>query len=65
MASSQPVAAAEGELSPMDDFIPTFYVGQHETKRSLPVTDFVLRQAQDIGVCLSSLRLEYTLTLLV
>ena len=64
MASSQADAAA-GELPPMDDFIPTFYVGQHETKRSLPVTDFVLRQAQDIGVCLSSLRLEYMLTLLV
>lgn len=36
--------------SPVDDFTPTFYVGHHESKRSLPVTDFVLRQAQDVGV---------------
>ena len=27
-----------------------FYVGQHEPKRTLPVTDQVLRQAQDCGV---------------
>lgn len=51
MASSQP-AAAEGEFSSADDFIPTFYVGHHESKRALPVTDFALRQAQDIGVSL-------------
>jgi protein arginine N-methyltransferase 5 len=36
--------------SPVDDFTPTFYVGHHESKRPLPVTDFVLRQAQDVGV---------------
>ena len=52
MVSSQP-AAAEGEFLSPDDFIPTFYVGHHESKQSLPVTDFVLRQAQDIGVSLS------------
>ncbi|KAI9821967.1 MAG: methyltransferase protein [Pycnora praestabilis] len=30
-----------------DDFTPLFYVGQHESKRALPVTDRILRQAQD------------------
>jgi protein arginine N-methyltransferase 5 len=53
MASSQPVAAAEGEPS-TDDFVPIFYVGHHESERAQPVTDFVLRQAQDIGVYLVS-----------
>ncbi|KAI9722059.1 MAG: hypothetical protein M1812_002019 [Candelaria pacifica] len=30
-----------------DHVMPIFYVGQHEAKRSLPVTDQILRQAQD------------------
>ncbi|KAI4161943.1 MAG: hypothetical protein LQ342_004391 [Letrouitia transgressa] len=30
-----------------DEYMPIFYVGQHESKRPLPVTDQVLRQAQD------------------
>jgi protein arginine N-methyltransferase 5 len=52
MTSLQQLAGAEAEpSSPIDDFVPTFYVGHHESKRPLPVTDFVLRQAQDIGVC--------------
>lgn len=38
--------------APGDDCMPTFYVGQHESKRSLPVTDPVLRQAQDCAVSL-------------
>lgn len=29
--------------------MPVFYIGQHETTRSLPVSDQVLRQAQDCG----------------
>ena len=29
---------------------PTFYIGQHETRRKLPVTEQILRQAQDLGV---------------
>ncbi|KZF19464.1 Skb1 methyltransferase [Xylona heveae TC161] len=29
-----------------DEHYPTFYIGQHETQRSLPVTDEILRQAQ-------------------
>jgi protein arginine N-methyltransferase 5 len=62
MSSPQPVAATEGELAPMDDFIPTFYVGHHETKRALPVTDSVLRQAQDIGVYMFFLHRQYLLT---
>lgn len=33
-----------------DDVMPVFYVGQHEARRSLPVTDQVLRQAQDCNV---------------
>ncbi|KAE9380200.1 Skb1 methyltransferase [Stipitochalara longipes BDJ] len=46
MASPQPILDSP---SPVDDFTPTFYVGHHESKRPLPVTDFVLRQAQDVG----------------
>lgn len=34
----------------VDDYIPTFYVGQHESKRALPITEQVLRQAQDCNV---------------
>ena len=37
---------------PEDGWMPTFYIGQHESKRSLLVTDQVLRQAQDFNVCL-------------
>ena len=33
-----------------DDWMPTFYVGQHESKRILRVTDDVLRQARDCNV---------------
>jgi len=36
--------------SPVEDYTPTFYVGHHDPQRPLPVTDFVLRQAQDVGV---------------
>lgn len=43
------LSSGVGESSPTDDFTPTFYVGHHESKRPLPVTDFVLRQAQDVG----------------
>ena len=39
----------EAEL-PEDDWMPTFYVGQHESKRQLPVTEHVLRQAHDCNV---------------
>lgn len=34
----------------VDDYIQTFYVGQHESRRALPVTEPVLRQAQDCNV---------------
>lgn len=34
-----------------DENLPTFYIGHHESKRPLPVTEFVLRQAGDVGVC--------------
>ena len=36
--------------SAIDDFMPTFYVGQHESKRALPVSNQVVRQAQDCNV---------------
>lgn len=50
----QPLLGPEADLpSPVDDFTPTFYIGHHESKRPLPVTDFVLRQAQDVGVSMS------------
>ncbi|KAI9679533.1 MAG: methyltransferase protein [Caeruleum heppii] len=32
-----------------NDSGPVFYIGQHESKRTLPVTDATLRQAQDCG----------------
>ncbi|KAM3153852.1 Protein arginine N-methyltransferase 5 [Botrytis cinerea] len=32
-----------------DENLPTFYIGHHESKRPLPVTEFVLRQAGDVG----------------
>ncbi|RDW72084.1 hypothetical protein BP5796_08118 [Coleophoma crateriformis] len=47
MASEQQNSAAMADNP--DDFTPTFYVGHHESRRPLPVTDFVLRQAQDVG----------------
>lgn len=34
----------------MGDPMPIFYVGQHESKRVLPVSDDVVRQAQDCNV---------------
>jgi len=42
----------------LEEFTPTFYVGHHESKRPLPVTDFVLRQAQDVGVCLYQIPID-------
>jgi len=45
--------ADEEQPSPTDGYIPTFYVGHHESQRPLPITDFVLRQAQEVGVCSS------------
>ncbi|KAE8453517.1 hypothetical protein EG329_010378 [Mollisiaceae sp. DMI_Dod_QoI] len=47
----QPLLGAEIDPAspPPDDFTPTFYIGHHESKRPLPVSDFVLRQAQDVG----------------
>lgn len=50
MATSQPLVAEADASSPLEEFMPTFYIGHHEAKRPLPVTDFVLRQAQDAGV---------------
>lgn len=47
MSTSQ---TGDTEFSPPAEYTPTFYVGHHELKRPLPVTDFVLRLAQDVGV---------------
>ncbi|KAF2018564.1 arginine N-methyltransferas-like protein [Aaosphaeria arxii CBS 175.79] len=33
----------------MDDSMPIFYIGQHETKRALPVSDELANHAQDLG----------------
>ena len=33
-----------------DTWMPTFYVGQYETERALPVTSSVLYQAHDCNV---------------
>ncbi|KAH8601327.1 PRMT5 arginine-N-methyltransferase-domain-containing protein [Bisporella sp. PMI_857] len=46
--AQHPPADAESS-SPADEYIPTFYIGHHESKRPLPVTDFALRLAQDFG----------------
>jgi hypothetical protein len=35
---------------PSDDFMSIFYVGHHESRRPLPISDSVLRRAQDVGV---------------
>jgi hypothetical protein len=35
---------------PVDDYVPVFYVGHHESQRPLPVSELTLRQAQDAGV---------------
>lgn len=51
MASEVPQAASESaDTSRFEDYLPIFYVGHHESKRALPVSDFALRQAQDVGV---------------
>jgi protein arginine N-methyltransferase 5 len=55
----------EADSSPVEEFMPVFYVGHHESKRRLPVTDFVLRQAQDVGVSSFLLTRNYLLTTLV
>ncbi|KAG0651580.1 Type II arginine N-methyltransferase [Hyphodiscus hymeniophilus] len=49
MTTSQQLAGAEAESSLTEDFVPTFYVGHHDSKRPLPVTESALRQAQDLG----------------
>jgi hypothetical protein len=52
MSTSQhPLVTEVDSSSPVEDFMPTFYVGHHESKRQIPVTEFVLRRAQDVGVC--------------
>ena len=62
MATLQPDVES---LSAVEEFTPTFYVGHHESNRPLPVTDFVLRQAQDVGVIAIYPTREQPLTLLV
>jgi len=37
-------------LAAVDEYMPIFFVGQHESKRSLPISARVLRQAQDCNV---------------
>jgi hypothetical protein len=34
----------------VEEMMPAFYVGQHESKRSLPITAGVLQQAHDCNV---------------
>jgi len=47
MTSSNVEYAAEAA---MDEYMPTFYIGHHEYRRQLPVTDFALQLANDVGV---------------
>ena len=38
------------ESPEQDDYVPTFFIGQHESKRSRPVTDEVVRRAHECNV---------------
>ena len=38
------------QMTEEDDWTPTFYIGQHESKRTYRVTEHVLRQAHDCNV---------------
>ena len=40
----------DGDDAALDDYMPTFYIGHHEYRRQLPVTEFALRLATDVGV---------------
>lgn len=37
-------------LGDVDDYIPAFYVGQHESHRESPVTDALVRRAHECNV---------------
>jgi hypothetical protein len=50
---------------PVDDYVPIFYVGHHESRRPLPVTELMLRQAQDAGVSSTLISLHSRLTVTV
>lgn len=41
----------EDDSSSYGDSMPVFYVGHHETKRSLPVSEELMQHAYDLGVC--------------
>lgn len=36
----------------LEDQRPLFYIGHHETKRTLNVSEELVNHAQDLGVCL-------------
>lgn len=48
--TSTPQSAEVVQYSAPDEYTPNFYVGHHELNRPLPVTENVLRLAQDVGV---------------
>jgi protein arginine N-methyltransferase 5 len=41
----------EDEGSNFGDSMPVFYVGHHESKRPLPVSEELMQHAYDLGVC--------------
>ena len=41
---------AESTYSMEEDARPVFYIGEHETKRPLPVTTELVQHAHDLGV---------------
>ncbi|RFU34581.1 hypothetical protein B7463_g1783, partial [Scytalidium lignicola] len=50
MTSSQQHPSIEEDTSSLvDDYTPTFYVGHHDSARTYPITEVVLRRAQDAG----------------
>ena len=48
------------ESPEQDDYVPTFFIGQHESKRSKPVTDEVVRRAHECNVSQYSESNNYT-----
>jgi len=49
MASAQYEERVTAPAPEFDDYAPIFYIGQHESKRALPVSEYVLEKARNIG----------------
>jgi hypothetical protein len=47
---NKPIFTAMSYSDAMDELVPTFYIGQHETRRSLDISSELVQHAQDLGV---------------